>query len=122
MPCIIAICGSSHPREPKTSFWGAWKVLMADQIKYVSSRSPLAYDNGAFLKGPDGRPLRILAEYLEPLARFRREKIQDTVVFFGSARFISLDNANAAARRLNGPAADQSGPEHAVSGISSSAS
>ena len=69
---------------------------MADPTKYVSSRSSLAYDNESFLKGPDGRPLRILAEYAEPLARFRREKIQDTVVFFGSARFQSLDNARVA--------------------------
>lgn len=46
----------------------------------------LAYKNEAFLDGDDGRPLRILAEYLEPLAAFRRERIQDTIVFFGSAR------------------------------------
>jgi uncharacterized protein (TIGR00730 family) len=38
--------------------------------------------------------LRILAEYQEPMARFRRERIQDTVVFFGSARFRALDVAN----------------------------
>src|SRR5229473_2122685 len=49
--------------------------------------APLAYKNDAFLSSPDGRILRILAEYQEPLARFRREQIQDTVVFFGSARF-----------------------------------
>jgi len=49
--------------------------------------APLAYKNDAFLNSPDGRILRILAEYQEPLARFRREQIQDTVVFFGSARF-----------------------------------
>jgi hypothetical protein len=49
--------------------------------------APLAYKNEAFLNSPDGRILRILAEYQEPLARFRREQIQDTVVFFGSARF-----------------------------------
>ena len=30
--------------------------------------------------------LRILSEYLEPLSHFRDEKIQDTIVFFGSAR------------------------------------
>ena len=30
--------------------------------------------------------IRLLAEYLEPLAVFRRQKIRDTVVFFGSAR------------------------------------
>lgn len=51
--------------------------------------APLAYDNKGFLHSPDGRVLRILAEYMEPLTRFRRERIQDTVVFFGSARFNS---------------------------------
>ncbi len=49
--------------------------------------APVAYQNDLFLDSPDGRILRILAEYQEPLARFRREQIQDTVVFFGSARF-----------------------------------
>ena len=49
--------------------------------------APVAYENEAFLNSPDGRILRMLAEYQEPLARFRREQIQDTVVFFGSARF-----------------------------------
>src|SRR5215475_7638575 len=51
--------------------------------------APLAYENPTFLNSPDGRVLRILSEYQEPLARFRREQIQDTVVFFGSARFAS---------------------------------
>jgi uncharacterized protein (TIGR00730 family) len=52
--------------------------------------APLAYQNEPFLNSPDGRLLRIMAEYAEPLARFRREQIQDTVVFFGSARFHGL--------------------------------
>jgi uncharacterized protein (TIGR00730 family) len=54
----------------------------------------LAYENDTFLNSPDGRIIRIMAEYSEPLARFRRERIQDTVVFFGSARFRALDEAN----------------------------
>jgi uncharacterized protein (TIGR00730 family) len=58
-----------------------------------SKRAPLAYENQQFIKSPDGRILRILAEYSEPLARFRREQIQDTVVFFGSARFRSRSAA-----------------------------
>ena len=49
--------------------------------------APVAYQNEPFLDSPDGRILRILSEYQEPLARFRHEQIQDTVVFFGSARF-----------------------------------
>ena len=57
------------------------------------SSAPLAYQNEPFLNSPDGRILRILSEYAEPLARFRREQIQDTVVFFGSARFHSMEAA-----------------------------
>jgi len=53
----------------------------------------LAYQNEPFLNSPDGRILRILSEYIEPFSRFRREQIQDTVVFFGSARFHSLETA-----------------------------
>src|SRR5713226_2744950 len=49
-------------------------------------RRPVAYLNETFLESPDARGLRILSEYLEPLSHFRDEKIQDTVVFFGSAR------------------------------------
>lgn len=46
----------------------------------------LAYLNRVFLNSDAGRPLRVLAEYLHPLARFAQEKVHDTVVFFGSAR------------------------------------
>jgi uncharacterized protein (TIGR00730 family) len=56
--------------------------------------APLAYQNATFLNSPDGRILRLLSEYSEPLSRFRREQIQDTVVFFGSARIHSHDKAS----------------------------
>jgi len=46
----------------------------------------LSYDDAAFLESDAARPLRILAEYLAPLETFRRERIHDTIVFFGSAR------------------------------------
>jgi len=65
--------------------------------------APLAYLNPEFLNSPDGRLLRILSEYSEPLSRFRREKIQDTVVFFGSARFASLPDAQNALTILEKP-------------------
>jgi hypothetical protein len=57
------------------------------------SQQPLAYHHPEFLESPEARPIRILAEYLEPLRRFREEKIQDTVVFFGSARVDSRERA-----------------------------
>jgi uncharacterized protein (TIGR00730 family) len=49
----------------------------------------LAYDDQEFLGSDEGRPLRILAEYLEPLHRFRLADVSDTIVFFGSARLTS---------------------------------
>jgi uncharacterized protein (TIGR00730 family) len=59
---------------------------MPNQTPPPNSRRPVAYLNQKFLGSPDARALRILAEFLEPLAHFRREKVRDTVVFFGSAR------------------------------------
>jgi uncharacterized protein (TIGR00730 family) len=49
-------------------------------------RRPLAYREEAFLQSPESRPLRILSEYLWPLAHFQDQRVQDTIVFFGSAR------------------------------------
>ena len=51
-----------------------------------SSNSGLAYLDPEFLASDDARPLRIIAEYLDPLRRLRRQHICDTIVFFGSAR------------------------------------
>ncbi len=66
---------------------------------------PLAYHDLDFLESTDARPIRILAEYLEPLRRFRMHNIQDTVVFFGSARTISRELAEEALARLDTEAA-----------------
>lgn len=61
---------------------------------------PLAYHDLEFLDSSEARPIRILAEYLEPLKRFRTENIQDTVVFFGSARTLSREGAQRELERL----------------------
>lgn len=52
-----------------------------------------AYENPEFLRSRDGRSLRILSEYLEPEARFEEYNIADTIVFFGSARIKSREEA-----------------------------
>ena len=54
------------------------------------------YYNREFLGSPDGRSIRLLSEYFGPLQRFRRNNIQDTIVFFGSARLKSEENAKSA--------------------------
>ncbi len=59
-------------------------------------RQPKAYQDARFLQSKDARALRILAEYLEPLHRFQRHNIQDTIVFMGSARLLSEEAAKAA--------------------------
>jgi hypothetical protein len=52
-----------------------------------------AYLNDAFVHSRDARPMRILAEYLEPKARLENQHVRDTIVFFGSARLKSEDEA-----------------------------
>src|SRR6266849_6085847 len=61
---------------------------------------PMAYLYPEFLESEEARPIRILSEYLEPLRRFKEQKIQDTVVFFGSARIDSRERAERALQTL----------------------
>ncbi|MBM3347347.1 MAG: TIGR00730 family Rossman fold protein [Betaproteobacteria bacterium] len=65
-------------------------------------RAEKAYHNRSFLNSTDARPLRILAEYIEPKARFDRHEIEDTIVFMGSARVCSREQAEAAVLAAKG--------------------
>ena len=60
----------------------------------------VAYRDQGFLDSDDARPLRIIAEYLDPLARLRRANIGDTIVMFGSARIQSREKALAHLKRV----------------------
>lgn len=74
----------------------------------VSTEPVLAFEDLSFLNSRDGRTLRILAEYLEPEARFEEYNIADTIVFFGSARIKSQETAEMhldAAKRHKGDVA-----------------
>ncbi|MSP82285.1 MAG: LOG family protein [Alphaproteobacteria bacterium] len=77
-----------------------------DKPKQTGRYRPVkAYRNESFLDGKDARALRILSEYLEPLGRFQKLDVQDTIVFFGSARTLSPETAAAelaAAEAANG--------------------
>jgi uncharacterized protein (TIGR00730 family) len=64
------------------------------------AQQPMAYLNAEFLESAEARPIRILSEYLEPLQRFKEQKVQDTVVFFGSARVHSRERAERALATL----------------------
>src|SRR3954463_15028601 len=54
---------------------------------------PLPYLNPEFINSPAARTIRMLAEYLEPAERLRRAHVYDTIVFFGSARSPSPEEA-----------------------------
>jgi len=91
--------GSQAPAEPK----GPPAPLKSAQ---------LAYENPTFLNSADGRLIRIVSEYMEPLSRFRREQIQDTVVFFGSARFRGKTEADHEMELLENTGSSQPAPSH----------
>jgi len=73
-----------------------------------------AYENAAFLNSPDARVLRILAEYLEPHARFRDLAVRDTIVVFGSARVVSREQAQAQLEAARAEGGDVRRAEHAL--------
>ena len=67
-----------------------------------------AYDNRKFLHGRSARPLRVMAEFIEPEERLRKHGIRNTIVFFGSA--ISVDNSTFKKQ----PPTDVAVPEKAI--------
>ena len=67
-----------------------------------SRRPPRAYRNRTFLNSKEARALRILAEYLEPKVRFERHRVDDTIVFMGSARILPREQAEEALRKAEG--------------------
>ena len=67
---------------------------------FVMNDHPLAYEDDEFMESTEARPIRLLAEYLDPLRRFKAHNIQDTVVFFGSARVLSRTLAQRNLSRL----------------------
>ncbi|HEX9656779.1 MAG TPA: LOG family protein [Bacteroidota bacterium] len=55
-------------------------------MKEPLAKPPKAYKNLEFLNGPEARLFRMMAEFIEPQSRFRKQSVRDTIVFFGSAR------------------------------------
>jgi hypothetical protein len=62
-----------------------------------------AYENLEFLKSDDARTIRILSEYQEPLTRLKTHQVNNTVLFFGSAR-AAQDNSDSVLARYYGEA------------------
>src|SRR5215813_7280662 len=74
------------------------REMCANPARLKPQHAPKApHEDPVFLESTPARPLRILAEYINPLAQLKREGIGDTIVMFGSAR---LDSHEVAAARL----------------------
>src|ERR1700735_2047763 len=74
-------------------------------------QASLAYHDRVFMESLCARPLRILAEYIDPLTRLRRAGIGDTIVMFGSARIQPRDRAMRQLKRLRAVAKGRRTPE-----------
>jgi uncharacterized protein (TIGR00730 family) len=75
--------------------------MSAGHAKPKPQHAPKApHEDARFLESTPARPLRILAEYLHPLAQLKKEGIADTIVMFGSARIESHELAHARLARL----------------------
>src|SRR5690349_24023082 len=73
----------------------------AQRPKLKPQHAPKApHEDSKFLESTPARPLRILAEYINPLARLKTEGIGDTIVMFGSARLDSHEVASGRLTRL----------------------
>ncbi len=83
--------------------------------KAAPPRSPSkAYHNRDFIDSVTARPLRMLAEYLEPMERFEARSISDTILFFGSARIVSAEAAAAELEAVQAAGGDESVSEQRV--------
>lgn len=76
------------------------KSLFMSAIKHQAEK---AYLNEKFLTSPEARIVRIMTEYMEPRARLNRERIKDMIVFFGSARIKSHEEAAALKLQVEDP-------------------
>lgn len=88
------------------------------KTEFVSETQPgdpvEAYVNPDFMGSPDARPLRILAEYLYPKKQFETHKVDDTILFFGSARIPSRQDAQTALETARKTSANLKAAERAV--------
>jgi uncharacterized protein (TIGR00730 family) len=76
-------------------------ILYSMSEKQNQGSPPLSFLNPDFLKSPAARSIRLIAEYLEPAERLRRAQVRDTIVFFGSARSVSPEEAESQLTQVN---------------------
>ncbi|MEE9167582.1 MAG: LOG family protein [Candidatus Neomarinimicrobiota bacterium] len=71
-----------------------WNQYVAATMSDNKRQREKFYEDLDFLNSPEARPARLLAEYFGPMRLFRKMRIKDTIVFFGSARIPSPEKAD----------------------------
>jgi len=88
------------PRRPSQRL-ASERPVANRQAKLKPQHAPKPpHEDLEFLQSTPARPLRILAEYLQPMMQLKKENIGDTIVMFGSARIESRETALARLTRL----------------------
>lgn len=77
----------------------------------VSPTPPKSYKNLDFLTSHDARSIRVQCELIEPEQRFRNQQVQNTIVFFGSARSVDTQRAEEKAKALRNQADKEANSE-----------
>ena len=67
---------------------------MANKKAIKLKPGKMIYHNLEFIDSDVGRPIRILAEFMGPHQIFAQEGVQNTIVFFGSARTLPMSEIN----------------------------
>ena len=88
---------------------------MDEKDKPAYTRHPKAYSDQRFLNSKDARVVRILSEYLEPASRFKWQRIEDTIVFYGSARVVARAEAEKQLAELRGQNKSKNNPPSDIS-------
>src|SRR5215470_8204327 len=81
--------GRQEQQAPQPHTIGDYDIMTEKKRR----RALTAFSDKAFMSSKDARALRILAEYLEPRSRFEHFRVDDTIVFMGSARTKSRTQA-----------------------------
>ena len=81
-------------------------------MSYPSNKYPddwplKAYNNPEFLHSAEARTIRVNCELLEPKYRFQKYEIENTIVFFGSARTKDPESSKEHLRKLESELRDQ---------------
>ena len=67
-------------------FFSLFNLISPIMISFMANNPLKAYDNQEFLNGHDARSIRVLCELIEPDLRLKKQGVENTIVFFGSAR------------------------------------